>query len=161
MFTASDIFRGVASVDEVVKGISDATILQSWTAIDANVIVMTVGVAAVKLSLGVQSEGATFHLRATKAEESLGVAIWHLIRPVASICLRIEGQALRTIEDVASTVHAIRELTAMLMIADLEVAVLMGTVFGGVCFLQVWSARAIYVDGISARIVETSLRIII
>lgn len=158
MFTASDIFRGIASVDELVKGVSRAAILQSRTAVHANIIVMTVGGAAVNLNLGVQ-EGAISHLRTAKAEESLGVAIRHLIWPVASIRLRIEGQTFRTVEDVTPTVHAIHELTTMLMIADLEVTVLMGTVLGRVCPLQVWPARAIYVDRISARIVETSLRI--
>lgn len=95
---------------------------------------MAIDGAAVKLNLGIQ-KGTVFHLRATKAEESLGVAIRHLIRPVASIRLRIEGQTFRTIEHVTPTVHAVHELTAMPVIADLEVAVLMGTVLGRDCLL--------------------------
>lgn len=131
---AGDIFRGIASVDELVKGVPLAAILQSWTAVHADVIVMAVGVAAVKFNPSIQ-EGATFHLRAAKAEESLGVAIRHLIRPVASIRLWIKSQTFRTIEDVTPTVHAIHELSATLIIADLEIAVLMGTVLGRVCRL--------------------------
>lgn len=90
---------------------------------------MAVGGATIKLNRGVQ-EGTAPHLRATKAEESLGVAVWHLIWPVAPIALRVEGQTLRTVEHVAPAVHAVHELAAVLMIADLEVAVLMGTIVG-------------------------------
>lgn len=119
---------------------------------------MAVGWATIKLNLGVQEETA-LHLRATEAKESLGITIWYLIRPVASIGLRIEGQTLRTIKHVTPTVHAIHKLTAMLMIADLEVTVLMRTIVGRSCRLQIWPARAVYVDGISARIIEACFRV--
>lgn len=125
---AGDIFRGVAGVDEHVEGVPDAAILQSRTAVHADVVVVAVG-AAVKLNLGVE-EGTAPHLRAAETEESLGVAVRHLVRPVAPIALRVEGQTLRAIEHVAPAVHAVHELAALLMIADLEIAVLMGTVVG-------------------------------
>lgn len=95
---------------------------------------VTVGRAAVKFNPDVQ-EGTAPHLRAAETEKRLGVAVRHLVRPVASIALRIEGQAFRTIEHVAPAVHAVHELAAVLMIADLEVAVLMGTIVGWTCGL--------------------------
>lgn len=131
---ASDIFRSVASVDEFIERVSFAAILQSRTTVHADVVVMTVGVAAVKRDLAAQ-EGAISHLRTAEAQESFGVAIRHLIRPIASISLRIKGQTLRTIEHVTPTVHAVHKLTAMLIIADLEVAVLMRTIVGWTCRL--------------------------
>lgn len=95
---------------------------------------VTVDRAAVKFNLSVQ-EGTAPHLWAAETEESLGVAVRHLVRPVASVGLRIECQSLRTIEHVTPAVHAVHELAAVLMIADLEIAVLMGTVVGWICGL--------------------------
>lgn len=95
---------------------------------------MAINVAAVKSDLAALEETVS-HFRTTEAEKSLSVAIRHLIRPVAAIRLRIEGQTFRTIEHVAATVDAIHELAAMLMIADLEVAVLMWAIIGRKCRL--------------------------
>lgn len=131
---ASDIFRGVAGVDELVEGISNTAILQSRTAVHADVIVVAVGGAAIKLDLGVQ-EGTVPHFRAAKAEEGLSVTVRHLVRPITPIGLRIEGQTLWTVEHVAPAVHTVHELAATLMIADLEVAVLMGTIIRRDCWL--------------------------
>jgi len=91
---------------------------------------VAVDVAAVELVLVVQEETALDRLWAAKAEESLGVAVRHLIGPIAAIAVRIEGQTFRTIEHITSTVHAIHELAAFLPVADLEVAILMGTLLG-------------------------------
>lgn len=158
VFAASDIFRSIASVDELVESISNAAILQSWTAVYANIIMMAISRATIKFNLGVQEE-IVLHLRTTEAKESLGIAIRHLIRPIASIGLRIEGQTLRTVKHVTSAIHAVHKLPAVLMIADLEVAILMRTVVGRVCRLQIRPACAVYVDRISTRIIEASFRI--
>jgi len=158
MFTPGDIFRSIAGVDELIESISNAAILQSWTAVHADVKVVTIGRAAEKLNRGVQ-EGTIPHFWAAKTEKSLRVAVRHLVRPIASIRLRIEGQTLWTVEHVTPTVHAVHELTAVLMIANLEVAVLMGTVVGRTCRLQIWPACAIYVDRISAGIIKARFRI--
>lgn len=89
---------------------------------------MAINGAAIERNL-TALEQAVPHFRTAEAQESFGVAIRHLIRPVAPIGLRIEGQTLRTVEHVAPTVHAIHELTAMLMIANLEITILMRTIF--------------------------------
>lgn len=95
---------------------------------------MTISRTAEKLNRSVV-EGTIPHLWTAKTEKSLRVAVRHLVRPIASIGLRIEGQTLRTVEHVAPAVHAVHELAAVLMIANLEVAVLMGTVVGRTCRL--------------------------
>lgn len=91
---------------------------------------MAIDVAAEEPNLAALKQTVSVHLRTAEAQVSLGVAIRHLIRPVAPVGRRIEGQTLRTVEHVAPTVHAVHELTAVLMITDLEVAVLMGTILG-------------------------------
>jgi len=91
---------------------------------------MAIDVAAIELVFVVQEEAALDRLWAAEAEESLGIAVRHLIGPVATIAVRVEGQTLRTIEHITSTVHAIHELAAFLSVADLEVAILMGTLLG-------------------------------
>lgn len=131
---AGDIFCGVASVDELVEGISNTTILQSRTSVHADVIVVAISRTAIKLNLGVQ-EKTVPHFRATETEEGFGVTVRHLVRPVAPIALRIEGQTFWTVEHVAPAVHTVHELATVLMITDLEVAVLMGTIVRRVCRL--------------------------
>lgn len=128
---ASDVLCGVAGVDQFVERVSFAAILQPRTAIHAEIVMMAVGVAAIKFGLTTEEE-AVLHLRTAEAQERFSVAVRYLIWPIASIALRIEGQTFRTIEHVASTVYTVHELTTMLMVADLEVTVLMRTVWGRV-----------------------------
>lgn len=87
---------------------------------------MAVGIAAVELNLSTVEEAA-FHLRTTEAQESFSVAVRHLIRPITPVALWIESQTFRTIKYIAPTVHAVHELTTVLIIADLEIAILMRT----------------------------------
>lgn len=89
---------------------------------------MAVGAATVESNFATKEETILLHLRTAETKKSFGVAVRYLIRPIASVRLRIEGQTFGTIKHVAPTVHAVHELTAMLMIADLEVTVLMRTV---------------------------------
>jgi len=91
---------------------------------------VAIDVAAVELVLVVQEEAALDRLGTAEAEERLGVAVRHLVGPVATIAVRVEGQTFWAVEHITSTVHAVHELAALLPVADLEVAVLMRTLLG-------------------------------
>lgn len=62
---------------------------------------------------------------------TFGVAGQDLVGPVATEGVPVEGQTLRTVEDVPPAVHAVLELSAVGGIAQPEVAVLVRTVIGG------------------------------
>lgn len=66
---------------------------------------------------------------------TFGVTVGDLVRPVAAIALGVVRQALGTIENERSALDAVHEFAALLPVADLEVSVLMGAIFRGLCGL--------------------------
>ncbi|ENN72126.1 hypothetical protein D910_08442 [Dendroctonus ponderosae] len=58
---------------------------------------------------------------------TFSVAIGYLVRPIASVGITVPGQAFWTVEDESSSIHAVLELAAVLLVAHSEVAELMGT----------------------------------
>lgn len=54
-----------------------------------------------------------------------------MVRPVAPVGLSVEGQSFWAVEDEASAGHTILELAAIGGVAHQEVAVLVGTLVGG------------------------------
>lgn len=104
---------------------------------------MAVSVAAVEFDLA-EEEAVLRRFRAAEAQEGFGVAVRHLVGPVATVGRRIEGETLRTIEHVVPAVDTVHELTALLLIADLEVAVLMRTVLRWICRLCRGVKRAVH-----------------
>lgn len=109
-----------------------------------------------------------------EAQIAGSIAVSNYIRPVAVICLGVEGQTLRTLEQVAATIDAVQELIALVRrVAHSEVSKLVRAVIGRLCrlkyknvttainwtclsidYLEIWSPRAVNVDRILARIGE-------
>lgn len=155
---SGNIFRSVAGVVQFVERVPFAAIMQSRTAVHANIIMLAIVRAAMELRTTCE-EPLIPHFRAPEAEERLCIAIWYLIWPIAAITFRVESQPLGTVKNIPPTVCTVHKLTAVLMISNLEIAILMGTILRWLGRLAVRSSSAVYVDRVAAGIIESGFRV--
>lgn len=126
-----------AGLEIAVKVIAFAAVVKSGVAVHAQEVSLTVAGFLVE-SVFLEAESLDFGVFGTgEAQVAGGVAIRHYIRPVAVIRFRAECQTFGALEQIATAVHAIQKLVALVGRAPhSKVSELMRAIIGWVGWLK-------------------------